>query len=218
MTVQLLQIPGVDPSRVVDGNLQRCDVTAYKYATNTEYIPSITFIRHPISYYETVWNHLILNKHKPLNRWYDWSPFDAAAKWMKTSGTSYSSFSDWVYLMIRKEPLWYTRLLEHYIGPAGGEWIDWIGRMEYVAEHMVEGLETFGEFGKSSYGFNHSRAIIRLRSLTILEFEPVDWSTDIKAELLENERLVIDRYYGPKTSERKAYASLATKLATQVVS
>jgi len=213
MAVQLLQIPGVDPTRVVNDNLLKCNVTAYKYSSNTVSYPSITFIRHPVSYYETVWNHLILNKHKPLNRWYDWSPFNAAVKWMKVSGTAWSSFSDWVYLMIRKEPLWYTRLLEHYIGPAGGEWILWIGRMEHVAEHMLEGLEIFGEL---TGRFNQSQAIIGLRSLVIPK--PVDWSTDIKAELLENERLVIDRYYGLETSERKAYASLAAKLATQMVS
>ena len=90
MAVQLLQIPGVDPAGVVDDNIQKCKVTAYRYATDTISYPSITFIRHPVSYYETVWNHLILNPYKPLNRWYDWSPFDAAAKWMNMSAFSVS--------------------------------------------------------------------------------------------------------------------------------
>ena len=89
-----------------------------------------TFVRHPLAYYESVWKWLTANGgiNAFVRRW-RWHPHLAAARLLKLG----MGFDDWVAAILASEPCWYTRLLENYVGPPGGETCDFIGRTEYLA-------------------------------------------------------------------------------------
>jgi len=154
-----------------------------------------TFVRHPKAYYESTWKYLsdirrvamrtLLFKGKYKTEW-KWHPHHTAAvHYLPT-------FDDWVFLMTKHEPMWYTRMVEAYIGPAGGEFVQFIGRTESLADDFIEAMHGFG------YGKQVKRVEKKLRAKPPANTAQgvCEWSNDMLAKVMETERPVIERFYG----------------------
>lgn len=176
----------------------------------TDSMPQVRFvwtvIRHPIAYYESVWKWMRQRTRlrQVIRRW-DWHPHAAAAKWTQPD------FDDWVFLMLKHEPMWYTRLIEQYVGPAGGEFVDFIGRTETLLPDFVAAMVAFGYGEELAEARESIEAIGRPNAID----RSIEWSPELKAEVLESERLVIDRFYS-KNEGRKFYAKLVPKNAAKL--
>lgn len=170
-----------------------------------------TNVRHPIPFYESMWKEFNRLKPHTLERfktWWPWHPRTTAAYWyqqtINNSKNPTASFDDWVTLMLANEPMWYTRLIEQYVGPEGGEFCDYIGRTETLLTDFFEAMVLFG------YGKEVSDNLPKLKKLGKLNSSStkIEWQPDLKAEVEETERLVIKRFYGDNIGKCK-YASLA---------
>ncbi len=99
------------------------------------------FVRHPIAYYESIWkwlSELRPRDFKTIETRWNWHPKRSVAR-------HYSKdFNAWVFAVLKAEPLWYTRLVEQYVGPEGGEFCDFIGRTETLTEDFLDLLSIVG--------------------------------------------------------------------------
>jgi hypothetical protein len=104
----------------------------------------LTFVRHPIAYYESVWKWLTNNiaprnnRFRRMLRYWRWHPFKSAAFYYS------DDFNIWVQRMIDSDPMWYTRMVENYVGPPGGEFVDFIGRTETLQSDLIQALTVMG--------------------------------------------------------------------------
>jgi len=164
-------------------------------------------VRHPIPYYESTWK-WIKGGGCVEKRW-SWHP--TAVPWQEFCRSDDLTFNDWVFLMLEHHPLWYTRLVEQYMGPAGGEFVDYIGRTETVCDDFLDVVRLYGyevdeKLEQQIRGMGKQNA----KDLSI------EWSADLKARVLSSERLMIDRFYGPETIGRRHYAQLAAENASDL--
>ena len=175
------------------------------------------FVRHPISYYESLWFYITATNqesgmYKKLNRWRTWQPFTTATMLyndLHIENGEEDLFNDWMFCMLEKEPLWYTRLIEQYVGPSGGEFLDYIGRTETLERDFCEAMTIFG------YGEEIEEATTRISDIgkcntskerlakKQVKEKKVEWCPDIKARVLETERQVIARFYEDNFDRRK---------------
>ena len=153
-----------------------------------------SFVRHPIPYYASVWKWM--TQHHGVNcmkeRW-TWHPHLTVAKLYQPN------FNDWVFMMLKKEPLWYTRLLENYVGPKGGEFCNYIGRTETLTTDFCEVMEWLGYEKEIE---TNRETLCSSGKLNASVGSPVEWSAELKAEVVETERLVIERFYGDNEGKR----------------
>jgi len=148
-----------------------------------------SFVRHPIAYYESVWKWLRRYvEGKTRRKEWKWHPFKSV------SSFPLSDFNVWMCHVLEDEPLWYTRLIELYVGPNDGEWCNFIGRTETLVEDFILLMNSFGVKGieklmtiPNIHGIRHH----------------VEWDGCLKERVLESERLVISRFYGEDTKDRK---------------
>jgi len=92
------------------------------------------FIRHPYYYYESTWRWLTKfgeRKRKRLWTWWEWHPFASVGK------LYVDDFSSWVRKVMAEEPLWVSRIYDAYVGPEGGEFCQFVGRTEHIADDLV---------------------------------------------------------------------------------
>ena len=156
-----------------------------------------TFVRHPIAYYESTWKWMRIHGTN-VNRFdRTWHPFLSAAVQYRESG---GGFDDWVFLMLSREPLWFTRLIEQYVGPKGGEFCNFIGRTESLNADFIKAMEHF----KIPLDDEKKTAIRALQQENDIRYE-VQWSGDLMSKMLESEQSVVDRFYGEETLNRRVY-------------
>jgi len=151
------------------------------------------FVRHPITYYESVfkWLTRMKGKHKGMHDHWRWHPHKTADHWYEEAN---GHFDDWVWLILRKEPMWYTRMIEQYVGPDGGEFCDFIGRTESVAADLADLLTHLG------YSFKpHAFASVERKNAIVSDLV---WKGSLKDDVLAVERLVVERFYGDRINER----------------
>jgi len=142
------------------------------------------FVRHPVAYYESVWKWL--GKHGGDNimrpAW-SWHPHQTASRWYQPD------FDDWVFLMLENEPLWYTRLIEQYVGPRGGEFCNFIGRTEHLLEDFYEAMSSIG------YDIEiHRSGLAALGKRNAID-QTIQWSDDLQTRVLKTEWAMIERFY-----------------------
>jgi hypothetical protein len=170
----------------------------------------VAFVRHPLAYYSAVWRWLCDRKPKHFEtvrsgeKW-AWHPHRTAAEQCQPC------FNDWVFLMLQREPLWYTRLVEQYVGPEHGEFCDYIGRTETLADDVLASL---GLFGYGTYVEKWKAFLWAMPRENVAAGE-VKWSKDLRAKVVESERKVIERFYG-NNEGRRFYAGLAQEEAEAV--
>ena len=100
---------------------------------------SFAFVRHPINYYEPVWSWLLRagKRRTGMNR-FSWHPFDIPyVNWN-------DDFNVWMKLMLSNNPGWVSHLFDMYVGPEGGEFVDYIGRTENLIDDFQKIIRNFG--------------------------------------------------------------------------
>jgi len=167
-------------------------------------------VRHPKAYYESQWKWLCreTDRSSLVNDW-RWHPQAVAAKWFMEIGGRDGMFDDWVVLMTEKEPMWYTRLVENYVGPEGGEFVDFIARTETLSQDFYTFLELMGyDMDKfHEYTDVHGTKVFEVARINVAT-ATIWWSPDTEARVMNMERMVIERFY---EKEDRCYASLAEK-------
>jgi hypothetical protein len=161
----------------------------------------VTFVRHPETLYPSVWNWLKAQTPKKrrsiVERW-RWHPKRRAAELYQPV------FDDWVFLMLRHEPGWVTRLYENYCGPPGGEYCDYIGRTESLIGDFCTAMAMVG------YGQEITQWSLEIYDLPPqnVSKERVKWNSGLLSDVLFVERLCIERFYGEETKIRRLYHGL----------
>jgi len=164
------------------------------------------FVRHPIGFYESNWRWIqrcTLRHQKMLalqgGRPWTWHPQAPAARRLLELPKD-ATFNDWVFLMLEKEPMWYTRLVDLYVGPRGGEFCQYIGHTESLLNDFISLMRSVG------YGDIIEQAIDQLKRLGRVNAAPVggvSWDDDLLRRVCESEKDVIDRFYAQVQHARK---------------
>lgn len=155
------------------------------------------FVRHPIPYYESTWKWLRANGAEFMQKHWTWHPHMTAARHY------HSDFNRWVEAMLNEEPLWYTRLIEQYVGPEGGEFVDWIGRTETMTVDLPVLLESLGYRAE----VKRYRDELQALSNTNVIPERIDWSPGLPARVERAERSVIERFCTGTNEARRFYCN-----------
>jgi len=161
-----------------------------------------SFVRHPLPYYKSVWKFVAdqtpgrLAKLRGLHksRTWLWHPHRTAALEYQEG----MSFEEWANRMMDIYPLWYTRIVDLYLGPKDGEFIDFIGRTESLVEDFFLAMEIF-RVPLSNQAQDAIHALGRVNAGKTSA--PADDSETIN-RILSMEREVIDRFYGEKLEQR----------------
>ena len=178
------------------------------------------FVRNPVSYYASVWRWIRQSEVRRkelrpgkssaqflLNNW-SWHPHrTAVVQWLEVGGMD-GVFNDWVFLMLEREPLWCTRLIEQYVGPAGGEFCDFIGRTETLTDDFLLLMKSFGHRVDESV----VRGILKKNTSK----EPLELDPGLRGRIERDECLVMKRFYGDNQQERW-YARVAQEGLASVV-
>jgi len=141
-----------------------------------------TFVRHPLSWYESWWKFL-------AGTWTIcepgvWHPQRTLER------CSTDSFSEFIRLCIEHEPGYVSRMYEWYIGPVGFEFVNYVGRFESLADDLVHVLRLLGE----TFSLDLVRGLDPLNVSRKLCGEPV-WDPDLKRQMLAVEAPAIRRFY-----------------------
>ncbi len=178
----------------------------YKPRTCLSSVQSIAvFVRHPLPYYESVWKWISVSNR--MRKQWTWHPHLQAIKvHSRTVG-----FDEWVSSMLDLHPLWYTRLVEQYVGPSGGEFCDWIGRTETLSTDF---LQLLSDFGYDLLDEKRTEIVNIPKSNT--RSQTVEWDDDLRGRVLITERDVIERFYQPDVFGRRHYASMAERQTEKV--
>lgn len=149
---------------------------------------SFSFVRHPLDYYKSVWTYLKTkgagNRQKMLED-FSWHPFQKPIEqWSEGI-----DFVSWCLRMCEHEPGWMARLVDLYVGPAGGEFCRYIGRTEKLEEDFCSIM--------SLLGYEVDRAKLPPKANTN-EYDPnyPYWKAQDHAKAVLNSEVdIIDRFY-----------------------
>lgn len=166
-----------------------------------KYMPDVklvvAFVRHPVNYYASVWKYMRDSRNcsrRRLNRMivkHSWHPFRRAGLLFKPD------FCEWMEAMLEDEPAWATRLMSLYVGPEGGEFCRFIGRTETLESDLIELLIGLG----CKPDPRRLSALGRVNASVCSCLIP----DDLRERICREERVLIRRFYGPETSDRRWY-------------
>ena len=179
---------------------KHCALSHYNRDAMVQVKMTAAFVRHPISYYESCYKWMYFAETKLMRYRWKWHPHMAAARWFKAAPVN---FNDWVYLMLEKEPCWYTRLIEMYVGPPGGEFIDYIGRTESLRQDFINLMIMVGYVGVVE---KNKEFIMSAPKANTRELE-IEWDHSLRDRVEKTEFLITERFYG-ENSQRRRYARL----------
>ena len=101
---------------------------------------AFTVIRHPLAWYTSVWRGLKSSWGERRSR--DWSGMHRTPTWsplrLLTETCGDPDFSTFVRNVLRRQPGFYTRMVEWYVGPPGAPLVDLVGRTEMLVPLMQE--------------------------------------------------------------------------------
>lgn len=153
---------------------------------------AFSFVRHPITYYESTWRILHNEEWRERTISYKWHPHKSAGKrWVP-------DFNEWVSAMIEEEPAWFTRLVDLYVGPEGEEFVDYVGRIENLYRDTARMLIRSGTItgrDEDTMQYEIEQRFARPVNHTSKREMPVEWDTALKVEVLHFEKAVIERFY-----------------------
>jgi len=173
--------------------------------TKVDYI--FAFVRYPVAYYVSVWRFTCraVKIHPEKMQRDVFEQGDPAAineairRWKP-------DFREWLLEMLEEEPGWATRWFERYVGPEGGEFCHFVGRTETLEEdtkHVAELLgygDRWDENREAIQAIHHAKN--RIRKLKAPNVEVPD---DIVPLLERSERVMLRRFYGEGTKNRRVY-------------
>jgi len=100
---------------------------------------TFTFVRHPVPWMKSVWRWINTEPGNPARiDQHVWHPFHCARL---VPGTT---FTDFVVDVYGKQPAWFTRMCEWYIGPPGHDRVPHIGKQERLAADLLRILQATG--------------------------------------------------------------------------
>lgn len=104
---------------------------------------TFAFVRHPVSYYASVWRRM--QRDQIIKGWdhkseKGWEPWSRVSKLFDPN----EPFEEWASKILKQEPAWVTRLFEYYIGPEGGEFCKFVGRLENLKTDFGKLGDTLG--------------------------------------------------------------------------
>jgi len=158
-----------------------------------------SFVRHPLSYYESAWKYCCEKTRSPLGpkalcRW-KMHPFSKVCRVHEE--LKCENFDRWVEGVLEHEPCWYTRLIESFVGPEYREFHQFIGRTETIHQDLSDVLCHLGHKIDEDLVRDHPRKNVNSRKII--------WNSDLKARVLFGERDMIKRFYGEKTTDKRWY-------------
>jgi len=144
-----------------------------------------TFVRHPITWYESWWSfqcdHKWLKWEKAPGYWHPLRSLDICEDY---------AFNAFVAKCIKYEPAFVTRMYEWYIGPPGVCRVDRVGLFENLRSHFADML--------SQVGITFDPAVMMeykpVRTATLRKGRPT-WDAALYAKILELEAPAIRRFY-----------------------
>ena len=141
-----------------------------------------TFVRHPLAWYESWWKFQAGNWtiHEP-GVWHPQRCLEKCAS---------DDFSEFIRLCIRLEPSYVSRMYEWFIGPAGFDHVDFIGRHEQLGSDLVHVLSRLGQTVDLETVTQLPRENVSQRAFG----DPV-WDPELKRQILELESPAIRRFY-----------------------
>ncbi len=155
------------------------------------------FVRHPITYYESVWMFMhVVGDNRWLmgrDRRFSWHPHSSVVECWRPD------FADWVRAVIDELPGWYSRLVDMYVGPDGGEFCKYIGRTERINIDLVDILIKFGYelTDQQKHIINGYRVINHSYDRDRADVQAMlNWTDELKDAVCETEKEVIHRFYG----------------------
>ncbi len=144
---------------------------------------TFTFVRHPISWYESWWRFASARVE----------PFEPGVWHPQRTVETYGKdgFSTFIRRCIEHQPGYVTRLYEWYIGPPGIERVDLVGRQEELVDTLVRVLREL------SYEFDETALRAHPPENTTAAFAgEMIWDPGLKRQILELEAPAIERFYG----------------------
>jgi hypothetical protein len=159
-----------------------------------------TVVRDPIGYYESVWKWIESHPYRTINPHWRWHPFMSVVG-LHSSGML---FDEWVETVLDREPCWYTRLVEDYVGPRGGEYCDYVGRTDTLLADLAEVARRLGIRRRR-------RTWDRVREMERVNVIPTEvvWPVSLKVRVLHEERVVVSRFFAADTIDDRLYARWA---------
>ncbi len=161
---------------------KHCLLSHYLEKEHSRWDTSFAFVRHPIEYYETVWGWIYLSVHHPDKRKrFCWHPFTIPYdNWDK-------DFNVWIKTMLEKYPGWVSHLFDLYVGPQGGEFCKYIGRMENLVDDFCAIMEDYNLL---------SDELCNIEKQNIRQAPKIVWDEGLKRDVEVSESSAINRFYG----------------------
>lgn len=160
---------------------------------NYEY--RFTFVRHPLSWYESWWKYQAGSWLRfEVPRWHPQRILERCAD---------DDFSQFIHKCLEQEPAYVTRMYEWYLGPPGQNRFDFVGKTESLRDDLSKVLQQLG------YEFDHTE-IEKSRPVLVSGKrlgDPV-WEPGLKARVLALESPSIRRFYG--NAEERGELSMAS--------
>lgn len=170
---------------------------------NVKYV--FIFVRHPVTYYESLWkwlsdagragrNWIGGKKARGDEKLLAWHPKREPARLWSPD------FSTWIINMLEQQPAYVTRLYEQFCGPDNGEFCNYIGRMETLrADYYIV---------MNILGYDTEPFEKELNKIGVQNKAPdidIEWKLNLKDEVARMERLAIERFYGSENENRRIY-------------
>jgi len=167
------------------------------------------FVRHPVSYYVSMWRYYMRisswtrERMEKLSR--DLPPRatnQAEVRWKP-------DFYEWIEEMLEEEPGWITRWFGHYVGQQRGELCHYIGRQETLVDDFAE---VMGIIGYEKLWMAKKEQLKNMKakrtSERIVPIPEID--DDLRRRIERSERVIIRRFFGKDTSKQRIYRDFKT--------
>lgn len=170
------------------------------------------FVRHPESYYKSVWRFTRRAVNVRPEEMKEWAfrrgnPSainEAVNRWKP-------DFDEWIEELLENEPCWMTRWFERYLGPYRGEFCHFIGRtktLEQDVEKVMELLEYGEQWGDAQPEI--AKIVMAKNSVHLYQAPLIKWKPDLLERMLRNERVLLRRFYGEETKWKRIYRNMTT--------
>lgn len=139
------------------------------------YLPSMAFVRHPVTWWQSFWAYKARN---------GWTPTETISETCKSD-----DFNEFIRRVAVLEPGFYSKFLEAWVGEPENP-IDFIGKFENLADDLEHGLTLFGvQFDRQLL-----RAAPRINT-TNYGSQPTNMTKFTEQLILETERRTLERFY-----------------------
>lgn len=144
------------------------------------------FIRHPLAWYESVWHgfHSVWPQGRESPALFTERAFSPIRLLTRTCGER--EFPDFIRAVLGRQPGFWTRMCEWYVGAPGVPKVDAVGRQEALASHLHAIL--------AKVGFRGDLPAVPRQAASEGPFQ-ASWDANLRDELLASEATGLRRWY-----------------------